>query len=170
MIGIGLMSGTSLDGLDIALCKIEGYDLNTTVELLAFDSVPMAQSMSEKILLVSDPKTSRVDDISSLNMEIGQWYSEAISFFMDKHNLEYDLDFIASHGQTIYHIPQDTERHKASSLQIGDPSLMALTHNCPVVYNFRMMDIAAKGEGAPLVPFTDFVQFHNKENTVFCSF
>ncbi|CAM3580681.1 anhydro-N-acetylmuramic acid kinase AnmK [Erysipelothrix urinaevulpis] len=166
MIGIGLMSGTSLDGLDIALCKIEGFDLETSIELLAFDSIPMAQAMREKILKVSDPKTSRIDDITSLNMEIGQWYAEAITEFMKKNNLDYTLDFIASHGQTIYHIPNDTKNHKASSMQIGDPSFMALSHDCPVVFNFRMMDIAAQGEGAPLVPFTDYVQFHNKEKNI----
>lgn len=163
MIAIGLMSGTSLDGLDIALCDIQGVDYETKIELIAFDSIDMPDEMRNKILKVSDPQTSSVDDITSLNMEIGKWYSDSISLFLKKHSFTEDIDFIASHGQTIYHIPQKTEKHFVSTLQIGEPSFMALEHNCPVVFNFRTMDIAAGGEGAPLVPFTDFILYKDSQ-------
>lgn len=166
MIALGLMSGTSLDGLDIALCDITGSDLDTKVTMLDFDSIDMPTNLKNKILKVSHPDTARVDDITSLNMEIGRWYADSIEAFLNKINFNDQIDFIASHGQTIYHIPTDTKNHIASTLQIGDPSFMAQYAKCPVVYNFRTADIAVGGEGAPLVPFTDYVLYGNDKRSI----
>lgn len=166
MIALGLMSGTSLDGLDLALCDVQGFDSETKIELLDFASIDMPKDFKEKILKVSNPETSSVDDISSLNMELGQWYAEASKQFLTDINFTKPIDFIASHGQTIYHIPKDTKKHQASTLQIGDPSLMAEYHKCPVVFNFRTMDMALGGEGAPLVPFVDYVLYGSKSKSM----
>ena len=144
---LGLMSGTSLDGLDIAYCHISDDD----VILKAFGSYDMPSMLKEKILQASHPDTSNVRLITSLNMELGQWFSDCVTLFKQEHAID-QIDAISSHGQTIYHLPRPEEGEFPSTLQIGDPSIMAYTHHCPVVFNYRMMDMAAGGDGAPLFP------------------
>ena len=101
MYAVGLMSGTSLDGLDAALCEIEGHGFDTRITLLDFITYPMPDVLRQRIREACFPSTSSVDLICSLNFEIGQWMSEGVSMLMKDHDIK--LDFIASHGQTIYH-------------------------------------------------------------------
>lgn len=164
-IAIGLMSGTSLDGVDAVLTKISGYGVDTNLEVLGFTSLDIDDTLRQKILNVSHPESSRVDDITSLNMELGMIWSNAVTKLLDETQYKGAIDFIASHGQTIHHLPNAKAPHVRSTLQIGDPSYLAYDHNTDVVFNFRMMDMVAGGDGAPLVPYTEFVLYRDANKT-----
>ena len=156
---VGLMSGTSLDGVDAALVSIKGAGDETVITLLDFTSVPMDPSLRAKILQASDPSTSNVALITSLNFELGALFSAAVGAVLSKANFTKPLDFVASHGQTIYHMPNPEPGNVKSTLQIGDPSQIAYDHKTQVVFNFRVMDIVAGGEGAPLVPYSEYLLY-----------
>ena len=160
MYGIGLMSGTSLDGIDAALCEITGHGKDTKVRLVEFITHPMSARLIERIRAACFKETSSVDLICSLNFEIGYAFSDAVSALLQKANMTSDqIDFIASHGQTIYHQPIADEDHIESTLQIGEAAVIAYQHNCQVISNFRVMDMAAGGQGAPLVPYSEYVLY-----------
>ena len=158
---IGLMSGTSLDGLDLAYCDIEGYYLSTKVKLITYEEVKMPSDLKEKIQHACDIHGAHVDEICSLNFELGHWFGNAVQAFMKKHGIT-DVDAVCSHGQTIYHIPHATDRFVSSTLQIGEPAVIAWLSGCQVISDFRKMDMAAGGEGAPLVPYVDFLLYRDE--------
>lgn len=160
MYAVGLMSGTSLDGIDAALCEIEGHGKETKLCLVAFETYPLSDILVSKIKQACFKGTSSVDLICSLNFELGKAFSEAVYAVLKKAKMtSQDLSFIASHGQTIYHQPFDDEQHVASTLQIGEAAVIAFDHQCPVVSNFRVMDMAANGQGAPLVPYSEYLLY-----------
>ena len=112
MYGIGLMSGTSLDGIDAALCEITGHGKDTKVRLVEFITHPMSSTLIEKIRKACFKETSSVDLICSLNFEIGYAFSAATKALLEKANMTSDqIDFIASHGQTIWHQPIADDEH-----------------------------------------------------------
>lgn len=195
-LAVGLMSGTSLDGVDAALISLTGFGLDVEYQLLAFETQPYPEALKKALKQVCNPKTSRVDELCSLNVELGYRYLQAVHklliTYSEKSGIslqELTLDFIASHGQTIYHQPHPRPRPRLvghpqtlldnllddkmrqegkrvlfpSTLQIGDPSPLAYHFKTPVVFNFRMMDMVVGGEGAPLVPYTDYLLFRSKE-------
>lgn len=163
--GVGIMSGTSLDGVDVALVEFEGQGLDTKLNLVHFYTQEMESEMRERILRVIDPETSNLIELTSLNLELGYLFSQAVTNMLNESKFDGKLDFIASHGQTIYHNPNPKEGHIRSTLQIGDPSPIGFEHNVPVIFNFRMMDIVAGGEGAPLVPYTEQILYSNPKKT-----
>lgn len=161
---IGLMSGTSLDGLDIAYCDIQGFYTDTEVKLLRYKEVKMPQALKEKIQYACDIHGAHTDVICSLNFELGTWFGKCTKQFMDENGISSEnVDAICSHGQTIYHIPQNTNTLVRSTLQIGEPAEIAYLTGCRVISNFRTMDMAAGGEGAPLVPYADFLLYRSCE-------
>lgn len=175
---VGLMTGTSLDGIDAALVKLSGKGLETKCELLYFFSEPLDSALREKIHRECQIESSSVAGICSLNRELGERYADTVSTLLANVSTRQkaeperfagftgQLDFIASHGQTIYHLPQKVAMidHKvASTLQIGDPSFMAYRHQTDVYFNFRVMDIAAGGDGAPLVPLTELILYRDPD-------
>lgn len=162
---VGVMSGTSLDGIDVALVKIDGVDEDTKVELVDFCTFEYDNYVRNKIKLASQIKTSNVLMISELNMEIGELFSDCVKKVLERNILNGDLLFIASHGQTIHHLPKGTS-NIPGSFQIGDPSFMAYDHKVPVIFNFRVMDIVAGGEGAPLVPYSEYVIYRSEVSNV----
>lgn len=160
---IGLMSGTSLDGLDIALCDITGFYTDTKAALLAYEEVKMPSCLKAKIQRACDIHGAGVDEICSLNFELGTWFGNCTKSFMEKHHLTSDdVDAICSHGQTIYHQPQDNGNLVRSTLQIGEPAVIAWITGCQVISGFRTMDMAAGGEGAPLVPYVDYLLYRDE--------
>lgn len=168
MYAIGLMSGTSLDGIDAALCEVQGSGKDTKIKLIEFITHPMSSELIEKIRKACFKETSSVDLICSLNFEIGHAFSDAVSALLKKANMSSsEIDFIASHGQTIYHQPIPDDDHILSTLQIGEAAIIAYEHNCQVISNFRVMDMAAGGQGAPLVPYSEYV-LYAKENKNIC--
>lgn len=163
-LAVGLMSGTSLDGIDAALVKISGYGLDTKVQLLHFVTVPIPIDIEQEIIQSMGRKSSNVAMICSLNFKLGALFAEAVKTVCVQANIPLEkLDFIASHGQTIYHLPNQLEGYRKSTLQIGEPAVIAYETGVTVVSNFRTMDMAAGGEGAPLVPYTDYLLYHSNK-------
>lgn len=166
MLAIGIMSGTSLDGIDVCVVDInkkEEYEY----AIKAFESFPYKEEIVNKIKEVSNLNTSNVQKICSLNVEISYEYVEAIKKCLSLYNIKIkDIEFIAMHGQTIWHNPDNMDGYASSTLQIGDPSVIAYEFNKKVISNFRMMDMAAGGCGAPLIPFVDYLLYNSKEKSI----
>ncbi len=159
---IGMMSGTSLDGIDLVLVKIQGVSEKTTVEVLKQETIPFDGLLVEKIKEAMDIKTSNVKLLTSLNVELGEVFARAVLAFYEREQIQKDeIDFIASHGQTIYHIAKEEDGIKRSSLQLGEGAVISHLCETTVVANFRLADIAAGGQGAPLVPYADYVLFQS---------
>lgn len=164
---IGLMSGTSLDGVDVALVAIKGNWIETKINLIGFLEYPFPLGLKELVLKNSVRETSNVEDITRLNFLIPQIYNEAINSLCK--DIEFDkskIDLIGSHGQTIHHLPAHVDyfNHQvASTLQIGDPAVLAKLSGVITVGDFRTGDVALGGQGAPLVPYFDFLIFHSSK-------
>lgn len=168
---VGLMSGTSVDAIDAALARFEsGRQLETT--LVAFVETPLPDELRKRIFAAMNPEQSPVDLICQLNVELGEAFSEAACNVVNEAGLSLEqIDFIASHGQTVYHIPvRDASRHwlTPSTLQLGSPSVIAQQTGVTTIADFRAADIAAGGVGAPLIPFVDAVLFSDSEQDVIC--
>jgi len=149
---LGLMSGTSLDGLDMGLFQIEGTGDQVKMRQMAFGCTPYPDKLRQKIRQSFKGDTEL---ICRLNVELGQFYAQESALFLSQHSSVGQVDLVGSHGQTIYHVPGH------SSLQMGDPSFLAEVLKVPVVYDFRSADIAAGGHGAPLVPYLDRLFFRS---------
>lgn len=169
---IGLMSGTSVDGIDAAIVEITGNGLETEVDLIAFETFPFPSGVPQRILALCQPDTGRVDDICEMNFYIGHLFAEAVKHILEKSGIHSnDIDLIGSHGQTIHHLPKDTNTDPnlsryPSTLQIGEPAVIAHETGIPTIADFRVADMAAGGQGAPLVSYIDYLLFHNKTKTV----
>lgn len=167
MYAVGLMSGTSLDGVDSVLVDIEGSGISTKINVIGFNTYEIPQEIKKEIKQACslDKSSSRL--ICSLNFKIGYLFSECVKNICSECEFDINnLDFIASHGQTIYHIPEDDNDAVKSTLQIGESSVIAYETKTKVISNFRVMDMAAGGEGAPLVPFSEYILYSNKNEGV----
>jgi anhydro-N-acetylmuramic acid kinase len=157
--GIGLMSGTSLDGLDIALCSFTGSGLQTRFKLLQFVTIPYPQSFKNEVQQVFARKTADLEKVTLLNAFIGTYHGELVLQALADWGIAPDtVDFIASHGQTIYHAPKRLHQQKAypnATLQIGDGDHLAVKTGILTISDFRQKHIAAGGEGAPLALYGD---------------
>ncbi|WP_214073291.1 anhydro-N-acetylmuramic acid kinase [Mucilaginibacter sp. dw_454] len=158
-IGIGLMSGTSLDGLDIALCKFTGTGLKTKCELLQFITVPYQDNFKNDVRSVFSRRQVDLEKVVLLNDFIGNYHADLILQALKDWNIQpTEVDFIASHGQTIYHAPQRLHRQEGypnATLQIGDGDHIAVKTGILTISDFRQKHIAAGGEGAPLALYGD---------------
>ncbi len=155
---IGLMSGTSLDGCDAALVSIE----EGMIRQLAFVSLPMEEALREKVLRCCSKERSSVDLLCSLNVELGYWFAAAAGAVCHEAGINpAEVEVIGSHGQTVYHIPEAQDGYRASTLQLGEPAVIAYETGARVVSGFRAMDMAAGGRGAPLVPFAEYLLYRS---------
>lgn len=163
---IGIMSGTSLDGIDIVLVEIEGNQETTKVKVLNTNTYDYNSVLLEKIKSAISNENISSKLLCSLHFEIAECFSKCVFAFCKEFNIDlFDIDYIASHGQTIYHISDSEDGYVPSSLQLGDGSVLANLTNTTVVSNFRTADIALGGQGAPLVPYADYVLFSSKTKT-----
>lgn len=160
----GIMSGTSLDGIDAVVVEIDGAPIHT----LGFVSVPYPKDVREALLAVSNCET-HTREISRLNFLLPELYAAAFQAVCKKAKVEAkDVAAIGCHGQTIFHEGTAVAylgKKIASTLQIGDGSVLAARTGVPVVCDFRPADMAAGGKGAPLVPYVDYVLFHDKKES-----
>ncbi len=154
---VGLMNGTSVDGCDAALVDIneEGG-----ARLVKFLSLPTPPALKARILDCCSLEKSDIRLTCSLNVEIGRFFAEAAKAVCKAAGVDTrDLYCIGSHGQTVYHIPVDEPGFVASTLQLGEPAVIAWETGAAVVSSMRAMDMAAGGRGAPLVPYTEFLLY-----------
>ena len=167
---IGLMSGTSVDAVDAALVRIYGHGPTTRVEQLSFLTLPFPAPVRQKILSVAGGDAVCADELCRLKTLLGILYGEACEALCAQAGVrKTEIDLIGSHGQTIWHNPRPENylgRCFASTLQIGEEAEIAARMGCPVVGDFRVRDVAAGGQGAPLVPYTEFLLFREEERAV----
>lgn len=167
MKAIGIMSGTSLDGIDICVVNINQKNNDYEYNIYAFETFPYDELLVNKIKECSSLINSNVQKICSLNFEITEAYQKAIDKLIENKVINMDeIAFIAMHGQTIWHNPNKMDGYASSTLQIGEPSVLAYKYNKTVISNFRVMDMAAGGSGAPLIPFVDYLLYKNDKKNI----
>ncbi len=164
---IGLMSGTSLDGLDVALCLIAYADEGTRVKVLAFETHEYEEELKNQIRQIFAKEEGSFKQLTLLNAKIGRLHGELVLKSLKKWNIApEEVDAIASHGQTVFHYPKilhDQEGFSNATLQIGDADHIAHTTGILTISDFRQKHIAAGGEGAPLAVYGDCLLFSSEE-------
>jgi anhydro-N-acetylmuramic acid kinase len=150
---IGVMSGTSADGIDVALCEINGAPPRLSAHIMDAMTIPY-QEERQRILEACQPPTSDVESLCLLNADLGTWISDAISRLLQKTGGTADL--IGSHGQTVWHAVQ-ADGQVAATLQLGEASVIAERTGITTISNFRSRDVAAGGQGAPLTGYVDWL-------------
>jgi anhydro-N-acetylmuramic acid kinase len=159
----GLMSGTSADGIDVAIVDMD----DRKIETIAFETYAYPASLRKTIFRLFQPDSARLDDICHYNVVLGEAFAHSIIKLCKEAKIPLNsLDLIGSHGQTIYHNPKGRRYSKnllRSTLQIGEPSVIAQRTGVTTVADFRPRDMAAGGQGAPLVPYADYILFRNKK-------
>ncbi len=165
---IGLNSGTSADGVDAAAVAIKGRGEAMKVRCLGHVARPYPKKLRERILAIMAPAATRTEDLAVLDVEIGREFADTGVELIKRLGLT-KVDFAGSHGQTICHLPPGRAGAKKgavnATLQIGDPATIAAALKTPVVSHFRQADMAAGGQGAPLVPWTDWVLLRHPKRT-----
>ncbi len=168
---IGLMSGTSLDGLDVACCRIYGSGVETKVKLLHFKTVDYNADFKNKVRKVFAQKKVDFEFLTLLNNWIGAQHAQIVLDCLNEWSLQTtNIDLIASHGQTVYHAPKTQHNYSEfnnATLQIGDGDIIAVKTGIITVSDFRQKHIAAGGEGAPLAAYGDYFLFRSEtENRI----
>ncbi|MEO8514932.1 MAG: anhydro-N-acetylmuramic acid kinase [Ignavibacteria bacterium] len=163
---IGLLSGTSVDAVDAILLQISGFGLKSKIKVIDFTSHTIPEKIRLAVFKNSDKKTARIEEICRLNVILGAIFSDAVLKLLRKNHLNSNnIDLIGSHGQTIHHLPEKESYsgfRVKSTMQIGDPSIIANLTGITTVGDFRIADCAVDGDGAPLVPFLDHILFTHK--------
>lgn len=168
---LGLMSGTSLDGLDIALCKFSGSGKNTQFQIEKFTTVAYSKKEQKKILSFFAKKQVDLQGLTLLNTCLGKLHGKMILQTLKDWKIKNtEIDLIASHGQTIFHAPRNLHQIPEefnATLQISDADQISFLTQRPVISDFRQKHTAAGGEGAPLASYGDFYLFSSeKENRI----
>ena len=158
---VGMISGTSADGIDAAVVRIHGAGTDTRPELIHFMTVPYSEEDRREVFALFSPQTGTVDRICAFNFHLGGLFAEAALQAIAGAGLPPSaVDLIGSHGQTIWHIPPEAGA-MGSGLQIGEAAVIAARTAIPVVADFRVADLAAGGHGAPLAPYIDYLLFRD---------
>ncbi|MBX3177777.1 MAG: anhydro-N-acetylmuramic acid kinase [Candidatus Hydrogenedentes bacterium] len=161
---VGLMSGSSCDGIDAVLVRIKGTGRSLVMKLIEHQTFPFPQALKKRLL--DEHMSAR--DACVLDFELGERLAEAaqgvIGGIEDESMI---VDFIASHGHTVAHMPPRSNE-RVGTMQIGQPAIIAERTGLPVVSDFRPRDMAAGGQGAPLVPYADWLLFHKVSRPVCC--
>jgi anhydro-N-acetylmuramic acid kinase len=154
---IGIMSGTSLDGVDIALCEVDA----TSCKLLSALEYPMPLALKTDILAMIKSNTT-LEKVAQLDQRLGELFAQAVAALLTRENVDASsIKAIGSHGQTLWHAPQN-----AVTMQLGDPSIITAKTGITVVADFRRKDVALGGQGAPFAPaFHEFI-FDNINSSV----
>jgi anhydro-N-acetylmuramic acid kinase len=158
MLVAGIMSGTSADGIDVALCRISRTRTRPHIELVCHRAFPYPAPLRKAVLAAMDAQSTSAAELARLNWRLGEAYGEAAQAAAQG----YALDLVGCHGQTIYHqgiARPYAGRSIACTWQLGEPALIAAAVHAPVVSNFRPADMVAGGQGAPLVPLLDVTLF-----------
>jgi anhydro-N-acetylmuramic acid kinase len=166
---VGLMSGTSVDGIDAALVEITGHGATARVKLLAFDSYPFPPALRAKVFRLFNPKEARIDAICQLDFLLGELFAAAVDRLLRDHGRKReDVDIVATTGQTVWHDPEpvvetsdipwlDHPLETRSTFAIGQSAVIAERTGITTVGDLRVRDVAAGGQGAPLIAYADWV-------------
>lgn len=167
---VGMMSGTSVDGVDAAVVEIGGSAAAPQVKLLAFENRPYPPAVREQIFRLFQPQSATVDRVGYMNFLLGELYASAARSVIEKAGLRPgDIDLIGSHGQTIWHQPEICEKDGYPiryTVQIGEGAVIAGRTGIPTVSDFRVADMAMGGQGAPLVPFSEYLLYRREDETI----
>src|SRR5713101_8845933 len=159
MLVLGLMSGTSADGIDVALARVSGAPPSLNAKLLGHTSVKFPPALRKEILRVAEQHPVSAGAVSQLNFRLGELFADAALAACRKFRVSPNrISLIGSHGQTVFHQGRPARYFgspTASTLQIGEPSVIAARTGITTVGDFRPADIALGGQGAPLVPYVD---------------
>jgi anhydro-N-acetylmuramic acid kinase len=165
MLVLGMMSGTSADGIDVALARISGAPPGLTAKLIGHTSVKLPVALRKEILHVAEGRLITANELSQLNFRLGEVFADAALSACTRFRLSPSrVDLIGTHGQTVFHqgIPAYFFGRKvASTLQIAEPSIIAARTGITTVGDFRPADIALGGQGAPLVPYADYLLYRH---------
>ncbi len=156
----GIMSGTSADGIDVALVRIAPRKQRPSLTLLAHESFAFPAALRRAVLQAMNAKATSTAELARLHWRLGLAYAEAVSATIERHTVKIDL--IGCHGQTLYHQPRAevyAGRRFACTWQLGEAAAIAAAAGVPVVSNFRPADMLAGGHGAPLIPLLDYALF-----------
>lgn len=163
---IGLMSGTSLDGLDIALCEFEGQGTETHMKLREFVTMPYDETFKKEVKAIFSKREVDLERVCLLNAYIGRFHADLINKSLQEWGVDAtEVDVIASHGQTIYHAPASLHGIAGmpdATLQIGDGDHIAMGTGVITLSDFRQKHVAAGGEGAPLAVYGDYLLFSKR--------
>ncbi len=158
---IGLISGTSLDGIDVAVVRIDRPGKGARPMLVAFETVPYPVAVRAELLGLYDDQSNAVQRLCSLNVVVGECFAGATLAVLARAGIDPDdVTVIGSHGQTVWHQPEldpDLPLSTPSTLQIGEPAVISARTGVPVMADFRVADMAVGGQGAPLAPYFDGV-------------
>lgn len=168
---IGLLSGTSVDAIDAVLLQISGNAGATKINIIDFIELNIPANVRLAVFKNSINKTAKIEEITRLNVIIGALFADAVLKILKRNKIKNsEVDLIGSHGQTIHHLPLKNDYlgyRVKSTLQIGDPSIIANLTGIITVGDFRIADCAVDGDGAPLVPYLDHILFtHKSKNRV----
>lgn len=160
------MSGTSADGIDVAVARISGAPPNLRAKIEHATSIPFRREIRETILRVANGAASSSQEISELNFTLGALFADAVIEACRRFRVPlFSVALVGSHGQTIFHQGSPSRvrgtRHPASTLQIGEPAIIAARTGITTIADFRPADIAVGGQGAPLVPFVDYLLYRD---------
>jgi len=165
-LALGLMSGTSADGVSTVIVKLKGNWTETKFKIIHYRTKKYPEKIRKEIFKIFQPETGKVDNICMMNFVLGEIFAEAALETIDEAGLKRtEIDFIASHGQTIHHMPKMKKIYTymaRSTLQIGEPSIIAERTGILTIADFRPRDIAAGGEGAPISAYADYILFRSK--------
>lgn len=166
---IGLMSGTSADGIDSALVKFKGHGLASRINLIAYHTLRFNPQVKNMIIKAQDGKISSLKDIVILNSYLGELFAYAAKDICTKGKVAVSaIDIIGSHGQTICHYPDPIKLpgfNVTGTMQIGEGSIIAERTGITTVCDFRPMDMAAGGQGAPLAPLLDYILYNHRSRS-----
>jgi anhydro-N-acetylmuramic acid kinase len=166
MLVLGLMSGTSADGIDVALTEVHGAPPRLRTRLLQHASRRMPDALRKEVLRIAEGAACTAGEISQLNFRLGMAFADAaVSACREFRVALSRVKLIGSHGQTIFHQGRALSflgRSTASTLQIGEPAVIAAETGIPTVGDFRAADMAVGGQGAPLVPYADYLLYGDK--------
>jgi len=167
MLVMGMMSGTSADGIDVALAEVSGAPPKVQMRLMAHASRRMPDVLRKEVLRIAEGAACSSGDISQLNFRLGMAFADAAVSACKEFRVSLSrVKVIGSHGQTIFHQGRPVEflgRRTASTLQIGEPAVIAVQTGIPTVGDFRVADMAAGGQGAPLVPYADYLLYRDEK-------
>jgi anhydro-N-acetylmuramic acid kinase len=167
---IGLMSGTSVDGITSALTKIAGTGENVKINLISYRTYPYPNEVRIRLFKLFEPGVATVREVCEMNFVVGECFAKAAQRLINDSDIDAaEVDLVGSHGQTLWHQPV-TESvagiSAVSTLQIGEPAVISSQTGLPVVADFRKADIAVGGQGAPLTPYLDYVLHKHQSKSI----